>query len=319
MTAGGIHAERGGTDVPSRALVDVVVVSYNSGDELRGCVEQLSRSPGVAVHVVDNASADGSVDVVRDLPLRIVPLDRNGGFGYGCNIGWRGGTAPYVLFLNPDARIAPQALDTLAAVLDADRSIGACAPRTLEPDGSLQHCQRRFPRARSTFARALFLHRLAPGAAWADEIVRAERDYAGRAYPDWISGACMLVRRDLLERLGGFDERFFMYSEDTDLCRRIRDAGFRIAYEPAATAIHVGGASAPRTALLPVLAASRLLYLRKHRGRGAELLERAGLALEAVVRMLFGRGGRAARAGHLRTLLTVTGLAESPAPPARES
>jgi GT2 family glycosyltransferase len=300
--------------VPNPA-VDVVVVSYNSGDELRGCVEDLSRAPRMAVHVVDNASADESLEVVRDLPVRAVALTRNGGFGHGCNVGWRGGAAPYVLFLNPDARISPQAVDALRVVLDEDDSVGACAPRTLEPDGSLQHCQRRFPSLRSTFARALFLHRLAPGAAWSDEVVRSDAEYAQRAFPDWISGACMLVRRDLLERLGGFDERFFMYSEDADLCRRIRDAGYRVAYEPGATATHVGGASAPRASLLPLLAASRLLYARKHSGRAAMLLERAGLGLEAALRIVAGRGGRDARAGQLRTLLLVVGvrgLADAP-------
>jgi hypothetical protein len=282
--------------------VDVVVVSYNSSGELRGCVESLAGQPGLNVIVVDNASSDGSLDTVADLPLDAVALETNGGFGHGCNAGWRRGSAPYVLFLNPDARILPESLERLAAVLDERPDAGAAAPRITEADGALDYSLRRFPRLRSTYARALFLHRVFPAADWTDELIRDPSAYREAGSPDWVSGACVLVRRSALEALGGFDEGFFMYCEDVDLCRRLWDAGHEVLYEPAAEVSHIGGASAPRASLLPVLAASRLRYAAKHMGPAAALVERAGIALEALTHVVVSGGGRAARAGHARAL-----------------
>ena len=284
------------------AAVDVVVVSYNSRGELRGCVEPLTQLEDVNVIVVDNASTDGSLDVIADLPAERIALSENGGFGHGCNAGWRAGQAPYVLFLNPDARIGSEALDRLVAVLEEWPAAGAVAPRINHDDGTLDYSLRRFPRLRSTYARALFLHRIFPRATWTDELVREPEVYAQPGSPDWVSGACILVRRTVLEELGGFDEGFFMYCEDIDLCRRIQDAGHELRYEPTAVITHIGGASAPRTSLLPVLAESRLRYAAKHLGAPTALLERLGIALEALTHVVVSSGGQAARAGHGRAL-----------------
>lgn len=284
-------------------LVDVVVVSYNSRERLRPCVEPLAGIAGVRVIVVDNASPDASLDAVRDLPLTLIQLARNGGFAHGVNAGWRAGSAPYVLLLNPDARVDGHSLGALVRVLEQEPSVGAVAPRIVRTDGSLDYSQRRYPRLRSTYARALFLHRLFPRAPWTDELVRDHRLYAERGTPDWVSGACILVRRQVLEGLDGFDEGFFMYSEDVDFCMRLRSAGHELVFEPAATVEHEGGASAPRAHLLPVLAASRVRYATKHRSRAATFLERVGVGLEALTHAVVGRGGRAARTGHARALL----------------
>ena len=285
------------------AAVDVVVVSYNSRGELRGCVEPLARLEHVEVVVVDNASTDAGLDVIADLPVKRIALTRNGGFGHGCNAGWHSGQAPHVLFLNPDARIGEDALGRLVAVLDDTPATGAVAPRINHTDGTLDYSLRRFPRLRSTYARAFFMHRLFPRASWTDEVIREPAVYAEPGSPDWVSGACILVRRSVLEELDGFDEGFFMYSEDIDLCRRIQDAGHELRYEPSAVVSHIGGASAPRASLLPVLAASRLRYARKHRSKPAALLDRLGIALEALTHMVVSSGGRAARAGHGRAFL----------------
>jgi hypothetical protein len=290
------------------ARVDVVVVSYNSRGQLRECVEPLFALAGVEVVVVDNASSDGSPDVVADLPVRVVRLEDNRGFAHGCNVGWRAGRAPAVLFLNPDARIGEPALARLLHTLESEPEVGIVGPRILEDDGSLAFSQRRFPRLQSTYAHALFLHRLFPGAAWTSELVREPAEYARSGRPDWISGACMLVRRALLEELGGLDEGFLLYCEDKDLCRRARDRGYEIQYEPDAIVRHRGGASAPRSTLLPVLAASRVRYARKHSGRSAAFLERVGVGLVALTHMLVTRGGRPARAGHASSLLSSLGL-----------
>ena len=253
--------------------------------------------------VVDNASQDGSLEAVRDLDVTAIQLPDNGGFAHGVNTGWRAGSAPYVLLLNPDARIDGASLEALVTAGE-EAHVGAVAPRIVHTDGSLDYSQRRFPRLRSTYAQALFLHRIFPSASWTDELVRDEVAYGRRAGPDWVSGACVLVRRRALEELSGLDEGFFMYCEDIDLCKRLRAAGYEILFAPEAVVVHEGGASTPRAQLLPVLAASRLRYASKHRGRTYALLERTGIALGAVTHAALGRGGGPARAGHLRALRT---------------
>ena len=147
-----------------------------------------------------------------------VESGRNGGFGFGCNVGAARGDAPYVLFLNPDARLAPEDLARLVAVLDAEPDVALVGPRLEEEDGTLIRSQRRFQTAGSTWAQALFLHRAIPRAGWANEVVTEPDAYERPAYPDWVSGACMLVRRDALDAIGGFDEGYFLYGEDMDLC-----------------------------------------------------------------------------------------------------
>jgi N-acetylglucosaminyl-diphospho-decaprenol L-rhamnosyltransferase len=290
-------------ETTGRTTVDVVVVSYNSRDELRECVDPFLANPDTNVIVVDNASPDRSLDAVRDLPVTAIQLPRNDGFATGVNAGWRAGSSPYVLILNPDAQIDDASLLTLARVLDEEPQVGAAAPRIHHEDGSLDYSQRLFPRLRSTYAQALFLHRVFPRATWTDELVRDDEAYARRGAPDWVSGACILVRRDVLAELGGLDEAFFMYCEDIDLCRRLRSSGYQLVFEPTASVLHLGGASAPRAGLLPALAASRVRYARKHRGRVVAFLERVGVGLGAATHALVGRGGRAMRAGHARALI----------------
>ena len=283
-------------------MVDVVIVSYNSRDRLRACVEPLLGLSDVNVIVVDNASPDGSLEAVRELALTAIQLSENGGFAHGVNAGWRAGSARYVLLLNPDARIDGDSLDVLVGALEEEPRRGAVAPRIVDDEGSLDWSQRRYPRLRSTYARALFLHRLFPRADWTDELIRDEEAYTRRGSPDWVSGACVLLRREALEQLHGLDEGFFMYAEDIDLCKRLRSIGYELLFEPAAVVEHEGGASVPRTSLLPVLAASRVRYAVKHRGRLGALLERLGVALEALTHVAVSRGGVAARAGHARAL-----------------
>jgi hypothetical protein len=283
-------------------LVDAVVVSYRSAGTIRGCVQPLAGSDWVKVIVVENASDDGALEAVADLGIVAVRLEHNLGFAYGCNRGWERGVAPYVLFLNPDAQLEPGGLRALVAVLDDDPSVGLVAPRIVDADGTLDHSQRRFARLRSTYAQALFLHRVLPHAEWTDQVVRDPSAYETRHPAEWVSGACMLVRRPALEEIGGWDEGFFLYGEDQDLCRRLWSAGRAVCFEPGAQALHVGGASAPRAGLLPVLAASRIRYARKHRSRVAAAAERVGVGLGALTHALLTGKSRSWRAGHLRAL-----------------
>jgi N-acetylglucosaminyl-diphospho-decaprenol L-rhamnosyltransferase len=291
----------------SAPRIDAVVVSYNSRETLRQCVEPLLGIPGVEVVVVDNASTDGSLELVSDLPVRAIDTGRNGGFSFGCNRGLAAGDAPLVLFLNPDARIAAEDLDRMVAVLDAEPDVAIVGPRLQDGEGRLIPSVRRCQRAGSVWGQALFLHRLMPRAAWANEIARQEELYERVAYPEWISGACMLARREALEPIGGFDEGFFLYCEDMDLCARLGAAGWRVRYEPGALVHHVGGHSAPRSSLLAVLARSRIRYARKHGAPVSARLQRVGLAVDALTHALVGMRRPAYARGHAAALRAVLG------------
>lgn len=305
------------TNTPSRdCRVDVVTVAYNSARELRRCVEHLCRSEGVRVIVVDNSSEDASLETVGDLDLTAIRLESNHGFAAGCNIGWRTGESPYVLFVNPDARISPEAIERLVAVAAGDPEAGAVAPAIVHEDGTPAHSLRSFPRLRSTFAQALFLHRLFPTSSWADELIRDERAYQRRWSPDWVSGACLLVKRSVLDELEGWDERFFLFGEDIDLCRRLRAVGRTLWFEPSATCVHVGGASASTSTSLPLLTAGRLRYISLHHGSTRRIAEHAGMGLGSLLRIFVGRPGT--RRAHARSLLVALGV-PAPKPPSRSA
>jgi N-acetylglucosaminyl-diphospho-decaprenol L-rhamnosyltransferase len=292
-------------DCEATPLVHVVVVAYRSADTLRGCVAPLAAMPGVSVTVVDNASPDESAATVADLPIELIRAPRNGGFSYGCNLGAAGATAPYLLFLNPDARIDEAALEALVAVLRDDPETGLAAPRILDEDGSLSYSLRRFPRLRSTYAQAIFLHRVWPRASWVDELVRDDAAYERPATAEWLSGACMLVRRTAYEAIGGFDERFFLYCEDTDLCLRLWQAGQAVRFEPRAEVQHVGGASSGAGETQPIAARSRVIYARKHRGRATTRLEALGVALGEATHVVSAVRRPASRRGHAAALRAV--------------
>ncbi len=282
--------------------VDAVIVAYNSARTLRACVEPLAAIDGVRLVVVDNCSPDDTAAPLAGLDAELVRAPRNGGFAAGCNLGIARGAAPYVLLLNPDARMSPDALHTLVAVLDANLGTAIAGPLIVEDNGTHAASQRRFPRPLSTFAQALFLHRLWPRATWTDELVRDPAAYRRPGTPDWVSGACMLIRREALEQVGGMDEDFFLYCEDMDVCARVRDAGWDVRFEPRAVVHHEGGASRPREELLAMLARNRVLYARKHAGRVAVLLEAAGVALGHATHAITSLARPALRRGHLRAL-----------------
>lgn len=286
----------------SSATVDAVIVSYNSRDTLRACVQPLAAMPDVAVTVVDNASHDRSLDAVADLPVRAVAAGRNGGFAFGCNLGAAQGSAPFVLLINPDARLERADLRRMVAILEREPAVALVGPRLLDGFGDLMPSVRRFPRVASTWAQALFLHRVLPRARWTDEVNRRFEEYERACSPEWVSGACMLVRRDVLEAVGGLDEGFFLYCEDTDLCARIRALGHEIRYEPRAVARHEGGRSAPRAGLLPVLAASRMRYARKHARPLSARLQCAGIAVDAATHAIVSAARPAHARGHARAL-----------------
>jgi GT2 family glycosyltransferase len=236
-----VEASTAKADESARAI-DVAIVSYRCEDLLRNCLNSLQAHPAsmpMRVHVVDNASGDGTASMVRrEFPdVELTESPDNLGFSVANNIAIRAGTAQFVLILNPDTELTEGALDTVMSVLDEHGEVGMVGPRLELPDGTFDHAARRsFPTPLSALGHFTGIGRRA-GASGTLAAYRAPEVEAGPV--DAVNGAFMLTRRAALEEVGGFDEAYWMYMEDLDLCYRLKQAGWLTWYEPSATVIHV--------------------------------------------------------------------------------
>ncbi len=262
--------------------VAVVIVSYEGREALLASLESLRLHASIPIEtvVVDNASTDGSADAVRAAhpAVRVIANAENAGFARACNQGWRASQAPVVLFLNPDAEVTPGAVETLARLLGERPGVGAAGPRTRGADGTIQVSAGPDLTPLAEWRQRRLVLGVARGDA--EALARAEALHSREREADWVSGSCLAVRRAALEGVSGFDERFFLYEEDADLCRRLRAASWRVVFTPAAEVRHRLGASmarAPRRARLEYHR-SHLLYYRKHSGAVAQRALRLLLA-----------------------------------------
>jgi N-acetylglucosaminyl-diphospho-decaprenol L-rhamnosyltransferase len=243
---------------PAPDDVAAVVANYNPGDYLVDCVRSL-RAEGIdTIVVVDNASTDGSVDaLVRDDPaVRVIRLSRNLGYGAAANRGVAATSSKYVLVLNPDTVVEPGMVKTLVAALERDPELGLVVPRLDNHDGTLYPSAREFPKLGDAIGHA-FLVDVAPNNRFTRRYRMLDWDHREARRVDWVSGACFLARRVALDAVGGFDEAYFMYLEDVDLCWRLGRAGWRAGYEPTAGIMHVQGVSTARAPYRMVLAHHR--------------------------------------------------------------
>jgi GT2 family glycosyltransferase len=225
--------------------IDYIIVAYRSADDLPGCLDSIAvdAPTGSGTIVVDNASPDDSAAVAQGHPLgiRLVVSESNRGFSGGCNLGAAASQADAVFFLNPDARLCPGATSLLVKALETDATLGVVGPHVVDPTGQSRAASAGAdPSFGSSVGHYLGLARV-PGLGARMRPVHLP-DPRRRARPDWVSGAAMLVRREAFTEVGGFDERWFMYMEDVDLCRRLRERGWAVAYEPEAVVEHrIGG------------------------------------------------------------------------------
>jgi GT2 family glycosyltransferase len=270
------------SDIYPLAVPDVTVSIVAGGDAglLRGCLESIpaaAADTAVRTVVVDNAVPGGvevpaGVDVVRNESRR--------GFGANHNAALAGADGRYVFILNDDTVLDPGCIDRLRRFMDRNPHVGAAGPRLRYPDGRVQASAFHFPTPLRVAATALTLQR----AGW--DMSRGERIRR----VDWINGAAMMVRADAFAAVGGLDERFFMYLEDVDLCRRLRDAGWEVAFFPRAGLVHFENATSARVPERRIVqhARSRGLYARKHHGAAA-----AGVVQAATAAMFAARAGLA--------------------------
>jgi len=233
------------------SLLDIVIVNHNSTEELLACLSSIERS-GMgreSVVVVDNGSHDNVDRVYHYFPqVTLVKNYGNAGFARAANDGMSRGTADFAMIMNPDTMVSPRFFQTMCDFMTANPDIAVAGPKVLNEDGTLQGSARAFPTLPTLlFGRRSLLTMFFPRLSLSRKSVPAfSSDGATPMDVEWVSGACMLVRREAVNAVGPFDERFFVYWEDVDWCRRMRDAGWRVVYFPQASIVHRVGASSDK-------------------------------------------------------------------------
>jgi N-acetylglucosaminyl-diphospho-decaprenol L-rhamnosyltransferase len=279
------------------ARVSIVIVNFNARAHLERCLASIAHlGPDCPVVVVDNASSDGSEAAAAAFRVNWIRNDRNLGFARAVNQGVAASGGEAVLLLNPDCRIHEGAVERLVVELERHPECAIAAPQILDEDGGVQGSVRGDPNLLTgLFGRKGLLRRLFPGSAIARRNVtvqtgRANGPAAGDdqvgGTADWVSGACMLMRRAAFDAVGGLDERYFLYWEDADLCRRLRDAGHTIRYVPEARVEHAVGQSSRTAAPLAIRAfhESAFIYYTTHVARSRTARWFARLVLMARCR-----------------------------------
>lgn len=259
--------------------VSVLIVNWNACDVLLECLDsirQQTRHITYEIIVVDNASADSSVEMVREKfpEVHLIASPTNLGFAAGNNLGMGRARGRYVLLLNPDTVILDGAIEKSVAFADGLPDAGVVGVRTLRENHELvRNCFQYTGLLNLSIAMSGLNHVFPNSRFWGRERM-TWWDYENIRTVDAVAGCYMLVRREVIQEVGGMDERFFMYGEEMDWCRRITRAGWKIYYQPDASIIHYGGISAAQNPFSMHLEQrkSYLLYLSKHHGRLTALL-----------------------------------------------
>lgn len=286
--------------------LSIVIVSWNVRDLLRQCLSSIESGRAglnLEVIVVDSASSDGTQEMVAaQFPwVALLAQTENVGFPKGNNIGMRRAREQKILLLNPDTIVKDDALSQMVDFMDHNPDVGVLGPRLRYPDGTIQSSKRRFPTVLTAFFESTWLEARAPSGLIEryrvqdvadDEIVDV----------DWVMGAALMVRRAVVEQVGGMDEDYFMYSEELDWCRRIKDAGWRVVYFPHAEIVHYEGKSSEQAVTERHINFQRakLRYFRKYHGRLVCSALRAYLLLSYAAQLVV--EGAKGLVGHKRAL-----------------
>ncbi len=286
--------------------LSIIIVSWNVRDYLEACLSSIYANRGnldLEVIVVDSGSLDGSPQLVtQSFPgVRLIDCGENVGFPRGNNIGLAEASGQYTLLLNPDTEIIGDALVSMIKYLDSHSEVGLVGGQLLNSDGTIQSSKRRFPTLGTAIFESTWLESIAPRKLLTAYYV-ADIPPDKSTQVDWLTGACLMTRREVVEQVGPMDEAYFMYSEELDWCRRIKEAGWQIAYLPEAKIIHHVGKSSDQAVAERHLNFQRakLRYFRKYHGllpattlRGVLLLNYAWQFLIEVCKGVM---------GHKRTL-----------------
>ena len=253
--------------------VSIIIVSWNAKRHLLNCLQSIRDTAGdlqVETIVTDNDSSDGSPEAVAsDYPEAIlVQTGENLGFARGNNVGIERSRGRYLALINSDVILEPGCLKEMTEYMDRETKVGISAPKILWPDRTFQANCRRLPSLWSSFSQAIWFDKLFHLPNLFPPNHMREEDHEGLTDVEALVGCFWFVRREAYDKVGGLDERFFMYGEDNDWCKRFGDAGWRVTYHPGAEAVHVGRASSSNSPVRFILARekSRLQYHRKHNG-----------------------------------------------------
>jgi len=259
--------------------LSIVIVTWNARDLLLSAIASIYREvDGVSFEVIvaDNDSKDGSADAVEAAfpAAKVIRIPRNLGFAGGNNVGLREAKGRHVALLNADTTVLPGALERLVAYMDAHPGVGACAPQLLNPDGSKQNCIHNFPSLVTEILNVSLLRILLP-----ERYPSKRRDYAAPIEVEAVLGACLVVRREVIEQVGPMDDGYFFFMEETDWCARMREAGWKVVHVPDARVTHLSGGSSKKK--LPL--ETRIEYLRSlYRFFGKNRGPRQRLAVMAI-------------------------------------
>lgn len=256
--------------------LSIIIVSWNVREDLLTClhsIEENKPSHTFEVIIIDNASTDGTVEAVtKDFPEVITIVNsENRGFAAANNQGIGKSLGQYLLLLNPDTIVHSHSLDILIKFMEYNNDVGACGPKLLNNNGTTQPSARRFPTFRGALYRYTVFRFLHIFKSEYKKWLMKDFKHDKQMDVDQVMGAALMVRRSVIDKVGGMDESFFMYYEEVDLCYRIKQAGWRIIFIPEAVIIHSGGRS---TGQIPVtkrivMLTSLLAFLRKHHGKFA--------------------------------------------------
>lgn len=277
--------------------LSILIVSYNVRELVLQCLASIEREEGISLEVilVDNASSDGTLEAVAEgyPEVRLIAPGENLGFARANNLAWKEARGRHILFLNPDTVVHPGTLAGMVRFLDEHPEVGAAGCKLFYGDGTLQYTCNTFPSLLREVYGFYRLERFLPVNALTRRFkLERTRSYEQSREVDWLLGAFLVVPSRVLAEVGAFDERFFLYYEEIDLCRRIRQAGYSIRFLPQFSTIHFTGKSSEQAFLRSFLARqrSRLRYFRKHHPRQfpwLKLFLASGLLLSLIVRLPF--------------------------------
>lgn len=252
--------------------LSIIIVSWNVRELLANCLRSVFGQAGLALQVivVDSASSDGSPErVAEQFPqVELVVCQENVGFPRGNNLGMERANGRFILLLNPDTVVHGDALAKMVSYLEESPTVGVVGPQLLNDDGSVQSSRRRFPTLWTALFESTWLQPYAPKAVLDHYYARDVEDRE-TAVVQWLMGACLMIRQDVVAQVGGLDEAYFMYSEELDYCRRIHQAGWQVVYYPEAQVTHLSGKSSEQAVTQRHINFNRakLRYFRKYHGR----------------------------------------------------
>ncbi len=271
--------------------LSIVIVNWNTRALLAQCLRSAYDTTGdldFEVIVVDNGSADSSVEMVRrDFPqAQIIANSENAGFARANNQALTTSQGRYLLLLNSDAALLPGTLSHMVQFMDAQPATGIVGPQVLNPDGSFQSSYMDFPNLLSELLLMTKLSRIVYGRYFPSHSPQQSQETRS---VNWMQGACIMIRRETLDEIGGLDETFFMYSEEVDWCWRARQAGWAVYYLPEAKVLHWGGQSSSKAPVKrrSLVYKSKLLFLDKHYGPTTALLFKWALLVTSILKMGF--------------------------------